>query len=125
MALFLEDFEMDTEEEVRQHISDSYEASREEVDKYEILIAYESVGMYGCDSSSFFLFRDKQTGKLYENHGAHCSCYGFEGQFDPEETTSKYLQSEHFAFYGGGYDAEEQQNRRKIIDYIMTLEEDE
>lgn len=29
--------------------------------------------------------------KLYEVHGSHCSCYGLEGQFRPEETTFEAL----------------------------------
>lgn len=29
----------------------------------------------------------ERDGKLYENHGGHCSCYGLEGQWSPEETT--------------------------------------
>lgn len=29
----------------------------------------------------------KKDGKLYEVNGAHCSCYGLEGQWKPEETS--------------------------------------
>ena len=29
----------------------------------------------------------EQKGKLYEVHGSHCSCYGLEGQWDPEQST--------------------------------------
>lgn len=38
---------------------------------------------------SFVLFI--KDGKLYENHGSHCSCYGLEGQWDPEETNAEEL----------------------------------
>lgn len=31
-------------------------------------------------------------GRLYECHGAHCSCYGLEGQWEPEETSIEALQ---------------------------------
>lgn len=36
--------------------------------------------------SAFVLFKDTRDGKLYEVNGSHCSCYGLEGQWEPEET---------------------------------------
>lgn len=30
-------------------------------------------------------------GKLYEVNGSHCSCYGLEGQWEPEETSWKAI----------------------------------
>ena len=92
-----------------------------EVEKYEILIAYESVGSWGCDSSSWFLLKEKATGKLFETHGSHCSCYGFEGQFEPEETTVEYLQSDKFYFYCGGYDDNGEQNKEAVFQYLKYL----
>lgn len=118
--LFLADLENLTEEEIRTALIEDYCATREEVDKYDILIAYESVGSWGCDSSSFFLLRDRETGKLYENHGSHCSCYGFEDQFRPEETTIAYLKSNNFYFETGGYDGESMTNQEKVKNYIKN-----
>ncbi len=43
---------------------------------------------YGCqdyEGSSWVLF--ERDGKLFEVNGSHCSCYGLENQFEPEETT--------------------------------------
>ena len=43
---------------------------------------------YGCDNyqgDAFVLF--EKDGKLFEVNGSHCSCFGLEGQFNPEETT--------------------------------------
>ena len=41
---------------------------------------------YGCyEGDAFVLF--EQNGKLYEVNGGHCSCYGLEGQWDPEPTS--------------------------------------
>ena len=43
---------------------------------------------YGTDSYSgdaFVLF--EREGNLFEVNGGHCSCYGLEGQFEPEPTT--------------------------------------
>ena len=41
--------------------------------------------------SAYVLFR--KDGKLWEVYGSHCSCYGLEDQWDPEETTEEYLKS--------------------------------
>ena len=37
-------------------------------------------------AESFFLLKRNSDGVLFEVHGSHCSCYGFEGQLDLEET---------------------------------------
>lgn len=49
----------------------------------DILLASYSYECYSGDA--FVLFR--KDGKLYEVNGGHCSCYGLEGQWEPEETT--------------------------------------
>lgn len=120
--LVLEDLKDMSEEEVRNHIVEDYEVEHKELDQYDILIAYESVGSFGCDSESFFLLKNKETGQLFENHASHCSCYGFEYQFEPEETTVAYLQSEHFGFCNGLYDEDSEGNRDKVMRYIEQLQ---
>ncbi|MEH7186488.1 hypothetical protein [Bacillus toyonensis] len=120
--LVLEDLKDMSEEELRDHIVEDYEVEHEELEKYDILIAYESVGSWGCDSESFFLLKNKKTGQLFENHASHCSCYGFEHQFEPEETTVEYLQSEYFGFCNGGYDEDSERNRDEIMRYIEQLQ---
>lgn len=119
--LYLEDLSGLTEDEVKRHIISSYEADASEVGKYEVLVAYESVGSWGCDSSSWILLKDKETGKLFETHGGHCSCYVFEGQFEPEETTVEYLKSDKFYFSCGGYDNSEEENKRLVKEYLNNL----
>ncbi len=42
-------------------------------------------------SGSSFVLYVGNDGKLYENHGSHCSCYGLEGQWSPEETNVEEL----------------------------------
>lgn len=121
MALLLEDYAGKSIEDVRKSITWNYEVSREEIDKYEILIAYQSVGPWGCDSSAFLLLRDKETGDLFENHGSHCSCYGFEEQFTPEKTSVEYLKSIHSSFIYGGYDEDIEEHKVKIRQYIERL----
>ncbi|MGE1028630.1 hypothetical protein ACQGS5_03005 [Bacillus sp. GKis3/1] len=120
--LVLEDLKDMSEEELRDHIVEDYEVEYEELEQYDILIAYESVGSYGCDSESFFLLKNKETGQLFENHASHCSCFGFEHQFEPEETTVEYLQSEHFGFCNGLYDEDSEGNRDKVMRYIEQLQ---
>ena len=122
--LYLEDLAGLTQEGAYKHISESYEVPIKEVRKYQVLIAYESVGSWGCDSSSWFLLRNKEDGKLYETHGGHCSCYGFEGQFEPEETTVEYLQSPNFYFSCGGYDDNKDSNRDKVKAYIAEMKKE-
>lgn len=117
--LFLEDLKDMTDSEVRKHLIEEYETTKEEVSKYDILIAYESEDSY--EGNSFFLLKNKEDGGYYHTYGSHCSCYGFEGQFEPEKTTIKYLQSEHFSFYCGGYDDNSDYNQKMVHKYIMRL----
>lgn len=119
--LFLEDLKGKKVAEIRQHLVDEYQATKQQAAKYEILVAYESVGSWGCDSSSYFLLRDKADGKLYEVRGSHCSCYGFEGQFEPEEATLEYLKSDKFHFHCGGYDENETTNQKAVADFMKQL----
>jgi hypothetical protein len=67
----------------------------------------------GWEGSSWFLLKDKETGKLFENSAGHCSCYGFEDQFSPAETSIEYLISEKSYFNGGPIG--------KIKDFVKTL----
>ena len=143
--LAIEDLLRKTEDGVKQHIANQYaehpydaESAKivhDKLDKLDVLVAYESVGSWGCDSTSFFIFKDKETGTLYEMHGSHCSCYGFEGQFRLEETTIEALKSrvanarsrneddedEHAIFSIGGYDSDATNNARIINNYINSL----
>jgi hypothetical protein len=48
-----------------------------------IVAAYECASYEG---DAFVLFRKGD--QLFEVHGSHCSCYGLEGQWEPETTTA-------------------------------------
>ncbi len=54
-----------------------------ELDGANVLLASYDTSSY--ESYAFVLF--ERGGKLYEVNGSHCSCYGLEGQWAPEETT--------------------------------------
>ena len=97
----------------------------EKLKDMQVLVAYESVGESGCDSESFFLLRSKADGSLYEIHGSHCSCHGFEGQLDLEPTDIKSLKYRAInadVFYAGGYDDDETENQRIVNEYVLSME---
>lgn len=56
----------------------------------EVRVLFASYGAENYSGSAFVLF--EQGGKLYETHGNHCSCYGLEGQWNPEEVDLKELE---------------------------------
>lgn len=57
------------------------------LDDVNILLAWYGGGDY--EGSAFVLY--EMGGKLYEVNGSHCSCYGLEGQWMPEETLVEAL----------------------------------
>jgi hypothetical protein len=57
------------------------------LDNVNILFASYTYENYSGEA--FVLF--EQDGKLFEVNGGHCSCYGLEGQWAPEETTIQAL----------------------------------
>lgn len=59
----------------------------------ELLVLVDREEPYEADA--WMLLRDA-FGVLYEVSGSHCSCYGFEGQFEPQVTTKAYLLSDKF-----------------------------
>lgn len=117
--LTLADLEGLPHDKLLHFIESDYEVEASQLEGIQILIAYQSTGSWGCDSSSFFLFQKE--GKLFEVHGSHCSCYGFEGQWKPEESSIAYLKSKQFGFSCGGYDDESDSNLQKVKDYISSL----
>lgn len=51
-----------------------------------LAILFASYDGGGYDGDAHVIFEDS-TGKLYEVQGSHCSCYGLEKQWNPEETS--------------------------------------
>lgn len=56
-----------------------------------INILFASYGYENYSGDAWVLF--EEDGKLYEVHGGHCSCYGLEGQWEPEEVSLKELEN--------------------------------
>jgi len=72
----------------------------QELEGAKILYGYYSYEDYSGEA--FVLFeKDK---KLYEVNGSHCSCYGLEGQWQPEETLVEAVEKRlgnAYGFYQG------------------------
>lgn len=60
----------------------NFQLAENSLSDVDIILAWYGGGDY--DGSAFVLF--ERDGKLYEAGGSHCSCYGLEGQWEPEET---------------------------------------
>ncbi len=72
----------------KEDVAEDFNIDVTELNGAKILLAWYGYGDY--DGSAFVLFQ-KGT-KLYEVNGGHCSCYGLEGQWDPEEVTVAELE---------------------------------
>lgn len=88
-------------------ISDFEEVNNKNFPKDEeiILASYDLDGYEGLATVIF-----QKSGKIYEVHGYHCSCYGFEGQWDPEETTIEALLQTKF------FNCPEQKLLKKLLE---------
>lgn len=75
--IFLHDWESDGIEGLKS----DFDMQDADLQCVEILFASYSYENYSGDA--FVLFR--KDGKFYEVNGSHCSCYGLEGQWEPEE----------------------------------------
>lgn len=74
---------VDVDEMWEQFREGQEERPRDFPQQHEIIFSYYSYEDYEGDA--FVLYH--KDGRLFEVHGGHCSCYGLEGQWDPEETT--------------------------------------
>ena len=117
--LYLSDFDGFTEKEVRNHLITTYSAGIEKLNALHILIAYESEDSY--DGQSWFLFQKKHSGDLFEMSASHCSCYGFEDQFDLEEITLEFLKSSRFRVPISSYSYGGDSDGNRIRDFIESL----
>lgn len=77
----------DWSESGRQGVISDFQVNESALDGAEILVASYTYEDYS--GSAYVLFR--RDGKLFEVHGGHCSCYGLEGQWEPEETTKEAI----------------------------------
>jgi hypothetical protein len=81
----------------------------------EIIVAVYDTGDW--EGSAFVVF--EQGGKVYEVNGNHCSCYGLEGQWEPEEVAWKeLLKRPVYTSSTGDYDDEV---RKVLTDYYIDF----
>ena len=71
----------------RESVLRQFDVKEEDFVNSEIIFAIYSCE--GYEGSAFVLFKKDES--LFEVNGGHCSCYGLEGQFEPEETTVEAL----------------------------------
>lgn len=91
------------------NFADRADITREfQVDESELADATVIFAAYTYeDYSGSALVIFQRDGKLFEVHGSHCSCYGLEGQWDPEETSMEALRMREVASYGFSGDLED------------------
>lgn len=68
-------------------IASEFNIPLEELNNKHFVYAYYSYECYSGDAYLLFIEKDK----LYEVDAGHCSCYGLEGQFNPEEVPIEVL----------------------------------
>ena len=117
--LFLGGFKGWSYNEIVNYIVENFEVEKSIVDNYHIIIANSDLGDY--EESAFFLLTGKTDGKLYIVDGSHCSCYGFEGQFETDETEIEYLISDNAYFGSSLSDTEKNKIQKRFILMIRYL----
>ena len=83
----------------------------------EVLLAVYDID--GYEGSADVIYRNGE--QYYWVHGSHCSCYGLEGQFDPEEYSAELLvaalrRGYHFSWAGNRADAV----RSEVIERVLS-----
>lgn len=80
-----------------------YQAPADALNGATIYLAWYGYGDY--EGSSLVVF--EKDGKLYEVNGSHCSCYGLDGQWEPEETSWAALATRQISgYYDGSAEAQ-------------------
>ena len=105
-----------SQDELKDHLHRFYDVDKSKLENLEILIALEKSDDYYSESA-WWLVRDNK-GELYETYASHCSCYGFEGQFEPEHTCLEYLSSANF-----GVNLASKEELEEIFEFIRGLDE--
>lgn len=82
----------------REAMLEDFSIEESALDGAEILAAAYTYEDYS--GSAYVLFR--KDGKLFAVNGGHCSCFGLEGQWEPEEVVP--VADKNFAYSGFGDD---------------------
>ena len=78
-----------------------FNIQKEDIEGCNFIVADYAMGDY--EGSAYVLFQKDD--KLYEVTAGHCSCYGLEGQWEPQETSVEALKhilenGSYFGCYG-------------------------
>ncbi len=93
----------------------------------EILFASYGGGPYEGDAHVIY----EKDGKLYEAHGSHCSCYGLEGQWSPEETSWEAInlrprnQEDSYSNFLNDHGDDAREALWKLVDFRLGKIEDD
>jgi len=87
-----------------------------------INILFASYNYENYSGEAWVLF--EQNGKLYEVNGSHCSCYGLEGQWNPEETTLEELKYRLVKGTFGEDDWSYNNFRKELLDFLGIGDDD-
>ena len=93
-CLFLGAFEDMSVDQVVEMTAKEFEEDKGSLAPYEFLVAYMSHPDYSMDA--YYLLRHRETGDYYEVCASHCSCNGFEEQWDLKLASPTYLLSAHY-----------------------------
>jgi len=84
----------------------------------DVLFAYYNYEDYS--GSAFVVFM--LNGLLFEVHGSHCSCYGLEDQWAPEETSWEALRMFQHFHYNDGEDSEPKKVWEALVASKFTIQ---
>jgi hypothetical protein len=100
----------------REDVMKEFEIEQSEQEKFpsddDILIAAYETPPYEGQACVIY----KEGDKLYEVCGSHCSCYGLEGQWTPEETTKEALAIRNLDTGPYGYGADYAERYKELFD---------
>lgn len=105
--------EWSSQEDMAKDFSNAYGEPLHAAMVVDVVLAAYWTGSYEGDALVIF----RKDGKLYEVHGSHCSCYGLEGQWEPEAVEPEVLLAriERAGDYAYGAEGEFKDEIRKAL----------
>lgn len=95
--LFLGDVADYSVEQLIDWVAENFCQDKASLSKYEFLVA--SVNENSYDGNAYFLVKNRETGEYLEVDAAHCSCFGYEDQWEPKSAPKVYLVSDKYQPY--------------------------
>ena len=81
-----------TDQEVIDLIVKEFCVEESTVKEYEIIAC--ALNSYGYEEDAYLVL--KKDNEFYEVNASHCSCHGFETQFEPKISSLTYILSDHY-----------------------------